>query len=200
MAKIGRPLAMSVDERRKEILNTAEKLFGDQGFESVTMTDIAQASAMSKKTLYVYFSDKKQLLTALLTSPYTFSNDFPVDGKQSEIDILKNALYTIAQHVLSTRHLKLYRLAIAEHYQTEGLSKSFHEMGMVNSRNQLVGLIENIPVSYWQLKLSAGTLSDMLFGANIGKAMMDALLIGEEVNLEDIKQGIHSSVDALFQA
>ncbi len=49
-----------------EIFSIAEQLFGEKGFENVTMSEIATAAGMSKKTLYVYFSDKRELLISLV--------------------------------------------------------------------------------------------------------------------------------------
>src|SRR3546814_10358908 len=59
MTRTGRPLAMPAEERKKEVYVAAEKLFGERGYEKVTMTEIAAQAGMSKKTLYVYFADKE---------------------------------------------------------------------------------------------------------------------------------------------
>src|SRR3546814_1841525 len=68
MTRTGRPLAMPAEERKKEVYVAAEKLFGERGYEKVTMTEIAAQAGMSKKTLYVYFADKEALLTSLVAS------------------------------------------------------------------------------------------------------------------------------------
>jgi len=47
-----------------KILDTAYKLFLNQGYKNTTMDDIAQALSMSKKTLYKYFPGKMELLAA----------------------------------------------------------------------------------------------------------------------------------------
>ncbi|CAM5450049.1 hypothetical protein ECAE60S_02744 [Eoetvoesiella caeni] len=39
------------------VYNAAEQLFGDRGYEKVTMAEIAAQAGMSKKTLYVHFAD-----------------------------------------------------------------------------------------------------------------------------------------------
>lgn len=52
-------------KRRKEILETAEKLFsGKKGF-AVTMDELATKTELAKGTLYLYFPDKKSILIAL---------------------------------------------------------------------------------------------------------------------------------------
>lgn len=49
---------------KEEILNNAAELFLNLGFKSVTMDDIAQQMAISKKTIYTHFSTKTKLVKA----------------------------------------------------------------------------------------------------------------------------------------
>ncbi|MEB0261364.1 MULTISPECIES: TetR/AcrR family transcriptional regulator [unclassified Mucilaginibacter] len=48
------------------IITGAEELFLTAGIKSVTMDDIAKHLGMSKKTIYHFFSDKNELVTALV--------------------------------------------------------------------------------------------------------------------------------------
>src|ERR1700748_2751015 len=54
---------MSQTER---IILGAEELFLTAGIKSVTMDDIAKHLGMSKKTIYQFFKDKNELVTALV--------------------------------------------------------------------------------------------------------------------------------------
>lgn len=47
---------------KQKILDTAGEMFLSLGYKSVTMDDIAQKIAISKKTLYKYFSNKESLV------------------------------------------------------------------------------------------------------------------------------------------
>ena len=49
---------------KEKILHTATDLFLSLGFKSVTMDDIAEKMAISKKTIYTYFKNKTELVKA----------------------------------------------------------------------------------------------------------------------------------------
>ncbi|GAA4333772.1 TetR/AcrR family transcriptional regulator [Mucilaginibacter gynuensis] len=53
-------------EQTDRILTGAEELFLKAGIKSVTMDDIAKQLGMSKKTIYQFFKDKNELVTALV--------------------------------------------------------------------------------------------------------------------------------------
>ncbi|TWR31319.1 TetR/AcrR family transcriptional regulator [Mucilaginibacter pallidiroseus] len=50
----------------ERIILGSEELFMQQGIKSVTMDDIAKHLGMSKKTIYQFFSDKNELVKALV--------------------------------------------------------------------------------------------------------------------------------------
>ena len=198
MAKLGRPLAMTVEQRCKVIFAVAEQLFGNYGFENVTMAQIASEAGMSKKTLYAYFADKRALLNSLVESSYIWPEEAFSDSPLNAVDRLKQHMKMIAEHVLSERHIKLCRLSIAEHADMDGMTHTFYEMGIASSRNHLIVAIERILPSDWRLALTAEVLADMLFGASITKPFIDALFINKEANLKEIHQRIDNTIDAML--
>lgn len=198
MIKVGRPLVMSAEDRRKEIFIIAEKLFGEKGFEHVTMAEIATEAGMSKKTLYVYFSDKRELLKSLVASSYIWSDNAFNDPNIDPIQSLKDRLKMVAVHVLSERHIKLCRLAIAERVGIDGLTDTFYEMGIATSRNHLIEAIKKIDRQHYVLDLDTDVLADMLFGATIAKPFIDLLFIDQQFEILMIHQQIDQVVQAMF--
>jgi len=55
------------DERRTEILDTAEKLFATKGYEKCTINDILKAVDIAKGTFYYYFKPKREVLDAIVS-------------------------------------------------------------------------------------------------------------------------------------
>jgi TetR/AcrR family transcriptional regulator len=53
------------DRRRSEILANAEKLYSKQGWDAVTMDQVARSARLSRALVYVYFRDKEDLLFAI---------------------------------------------------------------------------------------------------------------------------------------
>jgi AcrR family transcriptional regulator len=57
-----------MDERRDFIVEQAHRLFMQYGLRGVTMEDLAREMGVSKKTLYVHFTDKNSLVEAAVAS------------------------------------------------------------------------------------------------------------------------------------
>jgi len=51
--------------RRMDIIDTAEKLFFEKGYENITMADIAEEAELARSTLYLYFKNKKEIYLAI---------------------------------------------------------------------------------------------------------------------------------------
>lgn len=56
----------SAAERRNEILDTAESLFSQKGYEKTSTTDITKTLGVAQGTLYYYFKSKEELANALI--------------------------------------------------------------------------------------------------------------------------------------
>ena len=54
------------DERKNQIINAAEGVFTEKGFDQARMDDIAEETGLSKGTLYLYFKSKNDLIIAIL--------------------------------------------------------------------------------------------------------------------------------------
>jgi TetR/AcrR family transcriptional regulator, cholesterol catabolism regulator len=62
------------------IINRSSEMYLRLGFKSVTMDDVASEMGISKKTIYQYFSNKRELVEAVINSIFT-----QVSNKMNEI-------------------------------------------------------------------------------------------------------------------
>ena len=53
------------ERRRIEIIEAAEALFAERGWDAVTMDAVARSARLSRALIYVYFRDKEDLLLAI---------------------------------------------------------------------------------------------------------------------------------------
>ncbi|MDR2980203.1 MAG: TetR/AcrR family transcriptional regulator [Bacteroidales bacterium] len=55
-----------MNKTRQAIINTAKELFGKNGMKNTTMHDISATSGKSRRTLYIYFKNKNEILDAII--------------------------------------------------------------------------------------------------------------------------------------
>lgn len=53
------------ERRRAEIVDAAERLYAELGWDAVTMERVAKSARLSRALIYVYFQDKSDLLLAI---------------------------------------------------------------------------------------------------------------------------------------
>ena len=93
------------------IVQKASTLFIQRGFKSVTMDDLADALAISKKTLYAHFENKEQLVRE--------SSFFVFNQVCGEIELIKNK----AAHPIE--ELYTVKSAVLKYYQNEDTSPAY---------------------------------------------------------------------------
>jgi len=62
------------EQRRTEILDTAERLFFSRGYDDVSMDEIANEVELNKATIYLYFRNKEALLSAIVLRGFAHLN------------------------------------------------------------------------------------------------------------------------------
>lgn len=60
-------IVKAYDERRNEIINTAEMLFHTKGYEKCTVNDILKEVGIAKGTFYYYFKSKEEVMDAIVS-------------------------------------------------------------------------------------------------------------------------------------
>lgn len=106
------------EQRRKEIIDAAEKLFFGRGYDNVSMNDIANKVELSKATLYLYFENKEELFFAIVLRGTNILNSMIREAvKKVQIGIEKVAAFRKAYHEF-TRDYPDY-IRIYNYFQSE---------------------------------------------------------------------------------
>jgi AcrR family transcriptional regulator len=63
---VGPRRRLSAEERRESILDAANQVFGEHGFEHVRIDDVAAAAGISKALIYEHFESKQDLYSELM--------------------------------------------------------------------------------------------------------------------------------------
>ncbi|MCR8843416.1 TetR/AcrR family transcriptional regulator [Paenibacillus sp. SC116] len=123
------------------ILDAAYELFGANGFYETKMSEIAERAGIAKGTLYLYFSSKEQLFTAMTKRDFEQFLEQLTNGLQQS-ESLKERLSEVASH-----HLRYF-------YNRRDYTKLFFMMP--NNDPEMLQEIQSFMVQYIRI------LADML--------------------------------------
>lgn len=78
------------DQRKNEILDAAEHLFGTKGFDNTSTTDILNETGIARGTLYYHFKSKEELLDSMISRmTKRFVEKARKIAEQKEVPVLK---------------------------------------------------------------------------------------------------------------
>ncbi len=129
---------MRADERREQILATAEEIFAAEGFERTSIADICTAARIGRGTLYQYFENKHSVFRTLvaqhveriksLMRPFAEADLPPPRDRQELLAMLSGRLERIFETVDRNRsfYLILLREAPARHAGAADLAREVY--------------------------------------------------------------------------
>ncbi len=130
-----------ISEKLDVIIQAAQKVFGEYGFEKTSMKDIARELNISKASLYYYFLDKESLFTAVIQKEQKeflrllgeiINKDMPASDQLRE--------YIVVRHNFFSVFLNLSKLRMNETY----ITNSFIHNLIKNLKDQEFELVTRI--------------------------------------------------------
>jgi len=121
-------------DRRQQILDTATRLFSNDGYQRVTMKQLAEACGVTEAALYKHFESKAQIYAAVLESIESRLEDADVLNGLGDTDDVEKLLRGLARHILSFfgENEYLYRLLL--YSALEGHEKAQHVFTVIRGR------------------------------------------------------------------
>ena len=114
--------------RRAQILNAAESVFSEKGYERATTRDIADAADVSEGTLYNYFGSKSDLLNAVAQS---FADGITQEISEIEAGNLRDMMAELlSARLRSGRERRLLMLFLYEARLNPDLHQTFFQGAM----------------------------------------------------------------------
>lgn len=188
---------MKLSQRKRlDILNAAETLFFQQGFEHTSMDQVASLAGVSKRTVYNHFENKDVLFQAILVFMFEkvrkdnavlFNSDKPVNEQLTQIAEQEVALLT------SKEFLKVAKVAFMQMLQQPDLAKSLANNSM-GCMQDLVAFLEQATLAQ-KLQVEDAEFAAKQFVYQLKSLIFYPLLYGFEqqdskANTEIIRQTV----------
>jgi AcrR family transcriptional regulator len=159
------------------LMEAAEDIFIAKGYHTATMSDVAKAAGMSKKTVYQLIESKAELFAHLLAhhqSKLVFP--IPKPGATAKSILIDN-LTCLAKFLLSPEQIAIVRLIMAEHTHSPDIGRVFHQNRFKKAKSKLEACLADFAARENITLENVSELSAMLFGMAIGE-FHTAVLIG----------------------
>jgi TetR/AcrR family transcriptional repressor of mexJK operon len=169
------------DRKRRLLLQAATEVFLDKGYDSTTMDDVATKAAVSKPTVYKYFSDKERLFAEIVRATTGEIDDLVrlVSETMSTERVPEAGLIELARRfsaaLMEPRVLRLRRLIMANSERFPDVGRSWYEEGfervLATLASSFKGLAERKLLRVDDPLLAANHFVGLLLWIPINKAM-----------------------------
>ncbi|MGQ0676505.1 MAG: TetR/AcrR family transcriptional regulator [Rhodospirillales bacterium] len=133
------------EQKRRQILEAAGRLFLRQGFEATTMDAIAREAGVSKATVYAHAKNKQELFAGIVNARVALIYR-SVELQDAEALGVEDALNRFARHfiqmILSPEAQGIYRIVVAEAPRNPELGRIFFEQGPRRVTQRLAAILE----------------------------------------------------------
>lgn len=133
------------DEKARQILDGARRVFLSDGFDSASMNEIARAAGVSKGTLYVYFESKQALFAALIRDERRQQAEQMTPLAEASPDVaatLRAFGVALMKRMTHPDVLAQVRTVIAVAPKFPEIGRAFYESGPLHGRDRLAAFLD----------------------------------------------------------
>lgn len=190
---------------RRQIVDTAKRVFQERGVIDMSMQDIADAAGITRTTLYDYYSTKIELLSAIvyewIIELYDFS--LPTPGYMNGFEKLRLFCHTLFDRLLQKRHIMRFLLAYYQLNQgVDSQEQQIHRRIAEEQKGYFVFTVlregvEDGSISPEDTESKFRAVLEHLLALGYRYALRDGTFVGWETPLnQDI---LRRSIDALLE-
>jgi TetR/AcrR family transcriptional repressor of mexJK operon len=133
------------NDHRARILDAATGAFLENGYETTSTAEIARRAKVSKRELYTYFHDKRDILAAVITELQAeiqsqANASWSSDGSVREV--LTQAGMELLRFINSARFGKLFRIVAAESFRDLVSARKFYLLGPAMGRKNTAAFLK----------------------------------------------------------
>jgi len=182
------------ESRRKAILAAAEKRFAREGFHVTTLEQVAADIDISKATIYLYFTNKEELLFSVLEGKFEHYTQH-IKGRLESVRSLREAITEMVTEGLQflKKNHHFFRLAMVEQSKFEQTLSQEMRKRFINRQKEFLALIENTYSTHMNKEsitsYSPKSLALCVNGA-IASHMMNWLMSGGKIDLDKAREDI----------
>lgn len=192
------------EERRQAILQAAEKVFQDVGYERASMAQICAEVGFSKATLYSYYASKQELFAEALLSAVgeEFQQRLEIVPELGED--LRSALFhhgTHYLHLVSSSKVRAIRRLVASEADRSELGFACYEKGPARG-TKMLGQCMNVFIERGKLKPGDPELMGCQYRALLEARWFEPMLfqVVDSISPDSIEQSVNEALDVFIAA
>jgi len=135
-------ITKTVEERRQEIIDTAKKLFIENGFDKTQITDISKEIGIAQGLVYHYFKSKVELLYAVIDE---ISDENQETIRQSISEYHGSAIDCVSlifMNLMNKKNIDKYGTLFASFKEDQGIMEYFGKKMSMSTEQFLLSLID----------------------------------------------------------
>lgn len=192
------------EKKRCSIVDTAIKLFIEQGFEGTKMDDIAEQADVSKQTIYSHFGSKENLFNGIMDNLCGGYQSLFEQNISQYADNPKEALRLTMRHIipeiLSPQKVALNRLIYAEAIRHPELGQN-HLKIMQEYLSDLSEFMQHLAQKGFIKTDNPKTAARDFVSLMKGQMFIESLCSSERLySEEEVRAHVDHAVDIFFKA
>jgi AcrR family transcriptional regulator len=191
--------------KRQQILEGANRVFSQMGFDAASMNDITREAGVSKGTIYVYFDSKEELFMEFCNHyrEVLFANIYHfLEGDGDLREALIGFGSALAELITSDVVIRAQRVVIGVAERMPSMSREFYERGPKRGQAKLKDLLDgNVAAGKLDIadtELATYQLADLFMSGMFKKRLYGCM--DQPPSRELIRKTVTAGVDMFLRA